>query len=149
MFAVPFYRAQHRAVFAVFEHVSIQQIGKYEIAIPALNKKPECVSRVFPNCASAIDNTNNVIQALTLTGPPHSKSSSPGSEFGSEFGDTAQDDFEAATSQPTSCTIPIFKDLSHPSIEGRSSASPGTEVFSSPENEASEEEHWSSSYTTP
>ena len=84
--------------------------------------------------------TNKVIQALTLTQAPHSKSSSPGSECWSEFGDTAQVDFEEATSQPISCTSPIPKDLSQPSTEGRSSASPGTGVFSSRENDATEDE---------
>ena len=54
MFAVPIYRAQHRAAFAVFEHVSIQQIGNYEAAIQVLNQRSECVSRAIPNCASAI-----------------------------------------------------------------------------------------------
>ena len=123
MSAVTTYRAQHRAAFAVFEHASIQQIGRFEAAIQALKQKAESVSRAFPNCA------------LTLTRAPHSKSSSPGSEFGSGLGGTAQDYFEEATSQPTSCTSPIPKVFSQPSTEGRSSASPGTGVFFSPENE--------------
>ena len=50
------------------------------------------------------------------------------------------DFFEAATSQPRSFTSPAQKYLSQPIIEGRSSASLGTEDFSSPENEAPEEE---------
>ena len=101
MSAVTSYRTQHRSALAVFEQVSIQQIGDYESAIQALNQKPESVSRVFPNCDDAIHITNNFIQDLTLTQAPHIKSSSPGSEFGSELGDAAQDDFEEATSQPT------------------------------------------------
>ena len=128
--AVTTYRTQHRAAFAVFEHASIQQIGKYEAAIQALNQKPKCVSRAFQNYASAIHNTSALIQVLTLTRAPHSKSSSPGNEFGSEFGNTDQDDLEAATSQPTPCTSPRPKGFSQPSSEGRSTASPGTEVFS-------------------
>ena len=99
MSAVTIYRTQHRAAFAVFEHASVQQIGKFEIAIQALNQKLESLSQAFPNCA------------LTVTRAPHSKSSSPGSKFGSELGDTAQEDFEEATSQPTSCTSPIPKDF--------------------------------------
>ena len=88
--AVTTYCTQHRTAFAVFQHASTQQIGKFEAAIQALNQTPESVSRALPNCA------------LTLMQALHSKSSSPGIDLGSEFGDTAQDDLEAATSQPTS-----------------------------------------------
>ena len=90
MSAVTSYRTQHRSALAVFEQVSIQQIGDYEAAIQALNKNAESVSRVFPNCDDAIHKTNKVIQDLTLTQALHIKSSSPGSEFGSELGDTTQ-----------------------------------------------------------
>ena len=83
MSAVTTNRALDRAAFAVFARVSKQQIGNYEVAIQALNNKSECVNRAFSNCSSSIHNTNKVIQDLTLTRAPHSKSSSPGSEFGS------------------------------------------------------------------
>ena len=75
--------AHDRAAVAVFGDVSIQQIGKYEAAIQALNQKTESVSRASPNCADAIHNTSQVIQALILTRALRSKSSSPGSGFGS------------------------------------------------------------------
>ena len=76
-----------------------------------------------------------------MTQALHIKSLSPGSEFGRELGDTTQVDLEEATSQLTPCTSLKPKDVSQPSIEGRSSASPSTGFFSSPENEATEDEH--------
>ena len=82
MSAVISYRTQHGSALAVFEQVSIQQIGEYESAIQALNQKSESVSRVLPNCDDAIHITNKVIKDLTLTQALHIKSSSPGNEFG-------------------------------------------------------------------
>ena len=67
MSAMISYRTQHRSAIAVFEQVSIQQIGDYEAAIQALNQKPESVSGVSPNCGDAIHITNKVIQDLTGT----------------------------------------------------------------------------------
>ena len=61
MSAVTSYRTQHRSGLAVFEQVSIKQIGDYEAAIQALIQKPESLSRVSPNCGDAIHITNKVI----------------------------------------------------------------------------------------
>ena len=64
MSAVTSYRTQHRSSFALFEEISIQQIGDHEVAIQALNQTPERVSRVSANCGDAIHITNNVLQVL-------------------------------------------------------------------------------------
>ena len=76
-----------------------------------------------------------------MTQAPHIKFSSPGSEFVRELGDTTQVDLEEPTSQLTPCTSPKPQDVSQPSTEGRCLASPSTGFFSSPENEATEDEH--------
>ena len=62
-------------------------------------------------------------------------------EVGNELRDETQVDLEEDTSQPTPCTSPKPKDASQPSTEERSSASPSTGLFSSPENEETNDEH--------
>ena len=69
MFGVTIYRAKHRAVFAVFELVLIQQIGKYQISIHALNQKSECVSRAITKCVFAIHIAKEVVRHRAQSKP--------------------------------------------------------------------------------
>ena len=56
---------QHRSSFALFERISIQDIGDHDAAMQALNQTPESVSRFSQNYGDAIYKTNKVIQGLT------------------------------------------------------------------------------------